>query len=290
MANPNKPQDEVERYLAGESELSQLYRAAPPEQPSAQFEQAILSAARAAAAQRGQANASVWSRFWRWIDQARVPVATMASIVLVVGVAIGAYRQYGMNPPVDFEAPAPVVVPAASAPALADADQRADTKPQAKSAAPKVAFEKSMKEMPPPSKVDVTAVVAPAPAKREDSKDMLGKSIAPAPAAVPLAEEAVAPMRLKAAPPPAAAKRIAHPAADTLQANESVQGIVQGEKEKKDARSAVGDSLQPEAWLKKIERMIEQGKLNEARRELKAFKQTYPAFVLPDRVRKLDSQ
>ena len=103
--------DVVERYLAGESELSRLYQDAAMEQPTAQFEQTILSAARDAAAQRAPTKVSGWRRFLQAMDRAGIPVATAASVVLVVGIAAGVYRQHGLNVPADFDAP-PSAAPA----------------------------------------------------------------------------------------------------------------------------------------------------------------------------------
>ena len=287
MTNSDKPIDDIERYLAGDSDLSRLYREARAEQPSSQFEQAILSAAHETAALRGQTRTSMGSRFWAWLDRARVPVATTASMVLVLGVVIGVYREHGMNIPTDLETPAPAAAPATAAPEPAEVAGSTDSRAQVKAPPPKMAVEKKIAKKPAAPVAEAPAVADSDLAKRQELKDTLSKSSAPSselgvPTAAPLAEEARAPMRSKTESSP-----VTH---GTTQSNESAQGIAPEAKAKKDARSLGASLMPPEAWLQKIESLFEQKNLNDARRELQAFKQAYPAYDLPERVKKLDSQ
>ena len=283
MTNSDKPIDDIERYLAGDSDLSRLYREARAEQPSSQFEQAILSAAHETAALRGQTRTSMGSRFWAWLDRARVPVATTASMVLVLGVVIGVYRDHGMNIPTDLETPAPT----AAAPEPAEVAGSTRSRAQVKASPPKMAVEKKIAKTPAAPKAQAPSVADSDLAKRLEPENNLSKSSAPGsdlsvPAAAPLAEEARAPMRSKTESSP-----VTH---GTTQSNESAQGIAPEAKAKKDARSLGASLMPPEAWLQKIESLFEQKNLNDARRELQAFKQAYPAYDLPERVKKLDSQ
>ena len=289
MTNSDKPIDDIERYLAGDSDLSRLYREARTEQPSSQFEQAILSAAHETAALRGQTRTSMGSRFWAWLDRARVPVATTASMALVLGVVIGVYREHGMNIPTDLETPVPAAAPATAAPEPEPAEDAgsARSRAQVKAPPPKMAVEKKIAKKPAASVAEAPAVADSDLAKRQELKDTLSKSSAPGsdlgvPPAAPLAEEARAPMRSKTESSP-----VTH---GTTQSNESAQGIAPEAKAKKDARSLGASLMPPEAWLQKIESLFEQKNLNDARRELQAFKQAYPAYDLPERVKKLDSQ
>ena len=283
MTHPEKP-DVVERYLAGESELSRLYQEAPKEQPTAQFEQAILSAARNAAAQRAQTKVSGWRRFLQGIDRARIPVATAASIVLVVGIAVGVYRQHGWDVPADYDAPP------TAAPAPKIVEQRVDARAGAKPAAPKIMLEKNRPELPALSKAEAPADQGANPAMRKETKNKLSKDLAPAPAGASV-EEVANPLRSKVAPPASVAQEKALPAAEpALKPNESLHAP----KAKQDTRSTVGAALLatplPEAWLQQIENLLEQKNLIAARRELKAFKQAYPAYVLPEQLKNIESQ
>ena len=286
MTHPEKP-DVVERYLAGESELSRLYKDAPQEQPTTQFEQTILAAARDAAAQRTRTKVSGWQRFLQALDRARIPVATAASIVLVVGIAVGVYRQHGLNVPADFDAPPPAA-PAAAAPE--NVEQRADARANRRPAAPTVLIEKNGQKAPGLSKAEAPADQGADPAMRKETKNKLSKDLAPAPAGASV-EEVATPLRSKVAPPASVAQEKALPAAEpALKPNESLHAP----KAKQDTRSTVGEALPatplPEAWLQQIENLLEQKNLIAARRELKAFKQAYPAYVLPEHLKNIESQ
>ena len=284
--DPGKP-DVVERYLAGESELSRLYQDAATEQPTAQFEQTILSAARDAAAQRAHTKVSGWHRFLQAIDRSRIPVATAASIVLVVGIAVGVYRQHGLNVPADYDAP-PSAAPAASAPKIIE--QQVDARANNRPAAPKVLVEKNGQKTPGLSKAEVPADQGADPATRKEAESKLRKDVAPAPVSAGV-EEAAAPPRSKVVPPASVAQEKALPAAEpALRPNETLQAP----KAKQETRSTAGEYLPatplPEAWLKEIENLLEHKNLNSARRELKAFKQAYPAYVLPERLKNIELQ
>ena len=283
MTHPEKP-DEVERYLADESELSRLYQEAPKEQPTAQFEQTILSAARDAAAQRAQTKVSGWRRFLQGIDRARIPVATAASIVLVVGIAVGVYRQHGWDVPADYDAPPP------AAPAPKIVEQRVDARAGAKPAAPKIILEKNRQKTPGLSKAEVLADQGADPVTRKDTESKLGKAVAPAPVGAGV-EEAAAPLRSKVLPPASVVQEKTLPAAEpTLKPNETPHTP----KAKQETRSTASEYLPatplPEAWLKEIENLLEQKNLIAARRELKAFKQAYPTYVLPERLKNIELQ
>ncbi len=281
MTQPEQP-DPVERYLAGESELSRLYHDAPQAQPSATLEQTILDAAREAAAQRAPRQPSIWQRFWQGFDRARMPVATAASIVLVVGVAMGVYRQYGLDVPADFDAPVPAA-PASVPPT--EAEPQVSAKKDAVAATPKIAQEKT-KPAAEPAKAEASVASGAEQRMRGEAENKLGKSM---PAETPLAEETATPRRAKAPAPAAVAQDkaslIPEPALKPAEAE-------QARKQKQDARSTPPAALnlmpQAEDWLKQIEHLVEQENLTQARRELKAFQQAYPAYELPERLKKLE--
>ena len=292
MTHPEKP-DVVERFLAGESELSRLYKDAPQEQPTTQFEQTILAAARDAAAQRAHTKVSGWHRFLQALDRARIPVATAASIVLVVGIAVGVYRQHGLNVPADFDAPPPAA-PAAAAPE--NVEQRVDARANRRPAAPTVLIEKNGQKAPGLSKAEAPADQGADPAMRKETKNKLSKDLAPAPAGASV-EEVATPLRSKVAPPASVAQEKALPAAEpALKPSEAPQApkAPKAPKANQDTRSTVGEALPatplPEAWLLQIENLLEQKNLVAARRELKAFKQAYPAYVLPEQLKNIESQ
>ena len=49
------------------------------------------------------------------------------------------------------------------------------------------------------------------------------------------------------------------------------------------SRDEAGEaSLRPEDWLIRIQRLKQQGKLDEARKELAAFKKRYPDYRIPE--------
>lgn len=282
MIQPEQP-DPVERYLAGESELSRLYHDAPQAQASATLEQTILDAAREAAAQRAPRQPSIWQRFWQGFDRARMPVATAASIVLVVGVAMGVYRQYGLEVPADFDAPVPAA-PASVPPT--EAEPQVSAKKDAVATTPKIAQEKTKPVAAEPAKAEASVASGAEQRTRGEAENKLGKSM---PAETPLAEEAATPRRAKLPAPAAVAQDKVSPVAESASKPAEAE---QARKQKQDARSTPPAALHlmplAEDWLEQIEHLVEQENFTQARRELKAFQQAYPAYELPERLKKLE--
>lgn len=279
MANREQDMQDIERYLAGDSELSRLYREAPNEQPSAQCNDAILSAAQTAAAQRARPTPSVGQRLWRRVVAARAAVATAASLVLVIGLALSVYREYGLDIPADLAVEAPARSAGNLRPEPNDKENRYNSAQQApdtqtpaiagKSPAAPTASEPST----PPGSDRLRSREAERLAKRSAAPE------ATAPAGVSMAEQAAVPAPQKPAP-----------ADDSKAVSASRAAPYEiSAPPYHDARQTDSE-LPPDVWLKKIEKLIEADNLDAAKLELKAFKQAYPAHQLSARVKQLDLQ
>lgn len=145
--------DEVDRLLAGQSDISQLYRSIPAEAPPERLTAAVRAMARQAASRR---TPGIWQRVTHWLDQSyhrfRVPMAAFASGVLVVTVSLNVLHEHGEDilhapgfdqpvrqipPTVDSpsapekpSASAPITRPSAQAPAIAPSRPPAPAQPR----------------------------------------------------------------------------------------------------------------------------------------------------------------
>lgn len=119
-------EDEFDRYLRGDSNLSRLYREQPQEAPPARMADAIRGAARHAAQQRVAPRPPSW--FDRLFRKFRLPLTALASGVLVVTLSLqvlhekgdGLISEPGPVPGV-VEVPEPSAPPVVPAPTVASA-------------------------------------------------------------------------------------------------------------------------------------------------------------------------
>lgn len=203
------------------------------------------------------------------------------------------------NMPAPEPAPAPVETPGRTAGLLAKKQAARDGgvkmygQLQAESASAQMQAEEKPAAKPapalpePPSDKHLTNVATPAPAESAESAAAI--PAAPAVAAVgvqQLQREAAGQERMHAAerklsarPQQFAATEAARPLAAGVVAPDMAladQGGADAMKE--EAGSGI---LQPEAWLKRIRKLKQDGKTGELKKELAAFKRRYPAYPLP---------
>jgi len=87
--------DTVDRYLAEDSDLSRLYREHPREDPSPHLAEHVRAAARKALAARAATRQPTRSWFNRIYHAPRIPLATVASGVLVVTISLNVLYEKG---------------------------------------------------------------------------------------------------------------------------------------------------------------------------------------------------
>ena len=119
MAEHRSPEsDELDRYLAGSSDLSRLYRETSHEEPSAHHRQAILDYARRHAP--GKVKPASWlASIWRGFDRMVKPIAALATITVVVTLSLMVRDEKGDDALVapDNFTTLPPAAPASSQPA-----------------------------------------------------------------------------------------------------------------------------------------------------------------------------
>lgn len=295
MTREQDKDSEFEAYLQGKSALSDAYADVPQPRLPDHLDAAILAEAhRAVNARPGGERKRSWV----------FPVSMAAT--LFVAVIIGAQLRY--------------LLPSAESPQMARNDMAAGGKPEKEIAGKEnVVAQDKVAAAPVPAPVQAEqkaaretqrrAVVAPAPAApaaRNEESAASGEA-APAPAAAaaankPMAADQAAPAALaekqeampgeRAAPggesrmmakkkmrtegePAAFAARSSAPMAALSAAQVMVQPA------SAPAASADTSNLRPEEWIVRIRQLKQQGKLEEARKELAAFKKRYPAYVVP---------
>jgi hypothetical protein len=229
-------------------ELGELYQEAGTAGPSAELDRHILMAARAAVERQSTA-APWWSRW-------RLPLQAVATICLFAMLTIMVERR---------EPSAPVIPPLA----MNDSGPVAD-KTQAAPAAPS----------PAPVLADSRARMAdPAPMQSRSEAKMAAPAPTSAPAApvqFPASNEAV----LSAAP---ARRSITAETADV--APLSTPETVAIASAKAGAGLAADQAKSPKDWLNSIQALINQNRLDEARKRLEAFVQAYPHEAVPEGIR-----
>lgn len=277
---------EFEKYMAGDSSLSDAYAKLPGAEPPAYLDYAIRDEAhrvagaapgRASARARMRAGSSGWRAWQKWT----LPLSVAATLVIVAMVGLQLPYITGQAPEPSAPASAPEAAPAAVPPAAAGlappeagaaiadkkraapAPSESVSKPQANAAAQQdrvrgniVRKENKAAAKAPPA--------APAPAMRE------------APAAPAATEAAPATQERAAAPPrepaPAAATTEAAPPAQTAAPAAMLQAPV---------------SPAPGPWLARIRQLKKEGRQEEAKQALAAFSKRYPAYPIPDDLRDL---
>lgn len=96
MANsPAPPEDDFERHLRGETSLSRLLRELPKEEPPARMADAVRAAARQSVEQRQSARRKQPGWFGRLFHQIRLPLVSVLTGVLVVGVSLRVLLEKG---------------------------------------------------------------------------------------------------------------------------------------------------------------------------------------------------
>ena len=231
-----------------DQEIQALYQEAGPSGPSAELDRNILMAARAAV--KPKSTPAPWWPRWR------LPLQALATICLVAMLTIMVERHEPMEPAIpplsmnDNSAAADKqqVAPAAPSPAPVVAESRARMADQAQK----------------PTRSEAK-MAAPAPA-----------STPAAPAQFPASSEAVlssAPARPSVAAESAAAAPMAKPEA------------MPSPSAKAAARVAADQARSPKDWLDSIQALINQNRLDEARKSLEAFVQAYPGEAVPDGIK-----
>ncbi|MBS1143073.1 MAG: hypothetical protein H6R14_479 [Proteobacteria bacterium] len=231
-----------------DQEIGELYREAGPSGPSAELDRNILMAARAAV--EPQSTPAPWWPRWR------LPLQALATICLVAMLTTMVERHEPLEPAI---------------PPLAMNDNSAAAdKQQVASAAPS----------PAPVVGESRARMADqAPAPRRSEAKMAAPVPTPAPAATaqfPAGSEAV----LSSAP------------AERSVATESAAAAPMARREalaspsaKAAARVAADQAKSPKDWLDSIQALINQNRLDEARKSLEAFAQAYPGEAVPDGIK-----
>lgn len=295
MSQNSKP-DEFEQYLQGKSALTQLYAELPASDVPGHLDAAILAEAhRAVGARPGGKSRRRWT----------IPLGMVATLFVVVMVSLplpymlkdaASPQQYKeekiaammdqsmaeQSAAVPEERKKLLVMKSAKsnitrnevAPLAAEAD--AYSKPYApKPAIPQELNAVENKPLGATSGLVSPSVMAPAPAKaainlqlRESSDFDQGRALSKTKKRAAQAEgegieahEQRAPAAASAAPQPAQLER-------TL---------------KQPLKDEASDAnLRPEDWLKRIKKLRQQGKLEEAKKELAAFKKHYPDYPVPE--------
>ncbi len=243
MSNPGSSDRErgFNRYLQGGSGLSKLYKDAATEQPPPELDATILARARKEAVQRPRRRHGPFARSWF------VPASVAAVLILAVGLITFMY-EHGGTP---F---APEPLPSTTE-KKTPATQNGEVDRLLRDAPPQDAG-KTLRQMP----------------AREPSAAREG-AVAPQEAAGPASTA-----------PAAAPLPSAHPS--RLEEQELQQERLEAPKKAGRAdrtmpgAKSAAETLSPEAWLRHIAELREQGKLNEAEASLAAFKQRYPDYPI----------
>lgn len=277
--SPREPDDELEEYLEGDSELSRLYRRDAHETPDASLDARIRAEAHRVVAGHSGLVRSPFARHWL------VPTSIAAVLVLSVSVVL-------LVPDATLEPP---LVPAGK-------PERAVTPGQAPSAigAPLPAEALKRREQSSASEAaDERALSTPRRASPDsgeadhaDRADKLDEGVD---------RSADAPLRMRAAEPAAQEKAAsgsaesvpAAPAAESMPAAPAAgRAAAQGAPataadEARAARPAAGAlaaqavQADPAAWLRFIERLVGERDTAAARSNVRAFRARYPDYPLP---------
>ncbi len=264
---------EFEAYLQGKSSLSDSYADLPQPKAPDHLDAAILAEAhRAVGARPG-------GRRWRsWM----IPASMAAT--LFVAVIIGAQLRYLL--PSD-ESPQAARSDSAVSGNLAKEMRKEDN----------VAAQDKTAAAPAPAPVEQKPARAPqrrmaaAPAPAPSNQPMADQAAPAAAAPAALAEKQEAVQSERAAPSAEAGlmarkkKALSEGEVSTFAAPpaapEAAAAPAPQPGEQLGAAKADTASLRPEEWLARIRQLKQQGRLDEAKKELAAFKKRYPAYTLP---------
>lgn len=278
---------ETRQDLLGDPKLSRLYRQFAIAEPPPPLDQTILAAAQAAVAEQlARARRGGWWQRWR------VPLALTTTLMLSVMLALmhekappqlpaeprfdrqpaEAPRDRPAKPETAVVPPAPAPVPAAAPPAAA-ALESAGVAPDAKA-----------------------KVARPAPGFSEQDARRKNQALGSEQEMLPAEERATTRPTLSTE-----AKREAVPATPaTTTAEVAGRGVSSRDEARLEAATAppaVRDSTAAlgkarahpprpaAAWLDEIRALLREGRVEEAARQLREFRRTYPDYVLPDDLR-----
>ena len=260
---------EIEQAAA---EVSARYREAATDEPSARIDAAILQAAREEAS-RGKGR-----RVWQ------VPAAVAA--VLVIGISLSLMTHEVIEP---LPPPGPrgssadlakgngpsLAMEAAKSPAKAKADLGARPSRERSDRSDRESERQSEPAAAPP----------PPPATPEAVGQVANQAAIAPPAPAPSVEQNATTSsqefaRSSAAPASAVADAVSHDklAEKKAEAREEVPAARSLRKERAAAQAEV---LAPEAWIRKIERLVADGHEPEARVQVAEFRKRYPDYRLP---------
>jgi hypothetical protein len=235
--------------------LSDLYREAATETPSATVDAAILAAARKRVATPRRRPPSRWSR---WL----VPVSLTATLVLGVSLGLLIEREHPERLRGDQAGPVPARPDHAPTPAGSTEEKSA-----------------ASAGMTPPAANNQTQDAAPArraappAAATHEAETQPAASLAEDRSAAPLAAE-----RYRAEP--ASQATAAKAARESSLAVDSAPGLGAAAAKPAAARTAAPRS--PESWFDAIRRLLREGRNQEAAAQLAEFRKAYPDYDLPE--------
>lgn len=273
MSQDRMNQDrELEKYLQGKTHLSQLYADLPQVELPDHLDTTILAEAHRAV---GARPAAAGRRRWA------IPLGMAASffVAVIAGLQLPYLLKDAAVPqlPEDERAAVAAVenslaeLPAAPAPrASAEAEAAPPSKAETKAKAIEVESAPLSEGRPP----EAVAKEAAAPASRRlDERTALGGATlySEKKPSVPENGSADDQRKLRA---PAAAASVGVAAPEPVRMEPAATEVVKDE--------ATGATLRPEDWLVRIQRLKQQGRLDEARKELAAFRKSYPDYRVPE--------
>lgn len=271
---------EFEKYLQGKTDLSQRYADLPPVDLPDHLDAAILAEAHRAVNARPGARAKR-----RWA----VPLGLVAS--LIVAVLVGLQLPYMLKDaelaqqPGREKAAAVAMDTSIAAPAPAVPDERKSSQVMGKAnsglatgAALPMAAEAEAYAKPVVRDAPAARAIAEPPADAGRRLEL--RESAEAESGMALAKEKKASAAAGGDSSDAIAPRA--PAAATMAAPAPAQQARALMQPLKDEASAA--SLSPQDWLARIQKLKQQGKLEEARKDLAAFKQRYPDYPVPEAI------
>lgn len=235
---------ELDDYLRGGSPLSAAYRGARGEEPAADLDEVLLERARREVHLGPKVAWSPFTRSWS------LPLALAAVLVVSVTVTLVLHEQTGEPLPVPAK-PAPEALPPAPA-----KDQAPP--PAAKSA-------------PAPERARPSAAPAPFPAETP----VAPAQPAPAAGAAARVDEPAASAERPAAP---ALRDAPAPAAPERKAAEAPAVRAKQELRKQEPAGDADLGADPEAWVRRIEALRQEGRHAEADALLEAFRKRFPDY------------
>ena len=260
---------ELDTYLQGKTDLSRLYADAPQVEPPEHLDAAILAEAHRAVNSRPGAKPK---RHWA------IPLGLVASLFAIV--MIGLQLPYMLKESESLQAPMEAKMTAAMDESAADPASRAlnermkilaKDKARSEIAGNKptsVAAEAYVQPAAPMVAAPMAASPAPAPvlaAKRLEMRESAETEVAGA-----LSKEKKSAYGGESRLNDALAPAVGAAASSSVKLERALQ---------LDATDKI--ALPPEEWLKRIKKLEQEGKPEEAKKELAAFKKRYPEYSIP---------